>query len=204
MPKKQFKLPSLGMANKSLPLKTTVKTDSSSLSDFAGSQLQSYLSSKSEQQPKNSTFSIPKLFPNSRATEQVVSIKTDERMVIDLKSALVSDSERKNLSERNEQKKEPQVEHFIPQFVDCENVSHDISVKATVVDEQCDSTTLGDLRNKFSFVRLAKFSIVGKIIRKRFRTKAVRLEYKTLYADKRFKFDHLSPDDQILRHLKKA
>lgn len=204
MPEKQFKLPSLGMANKSLPLKTTVKTDSSSLSDFAGSQLQSYLSSKSDQQPKNSTFSIPKLFPNSRATEQVVSIKTDERMVIDLKSALVSDSERKNLSERNEQKKEPQVEHFIPQFVDCENVSHDISVKATVFDEQCDSTTLGDLRNKFSFVRLAKFSIVGKIIRKRFRTKAVRLEYKTLYADKRFKFDHLSPDDQILRHLKKA
>lgn len=174
------------------------------MSEFASSQLQSYLSSKPNNlsdQKKSMNFTIPNIF-SSKSKENILETSSNEKVLIDLKSALVTDYERQSL--RAVETKKADIENFVPQFVDCENVSHNISAKTIDFDDYCERILLKDLKNKFKSIHINKFSMIGKIIKQKYLKKIPRLEYKTRFAEKRFKFDTLSPDDQILRHLKKA
>ena len=126
-----------------------------------------------------------------------------EKFAIDLKAALVTDQERNKLPIINDQKK-VQVEDFVPQFIDCENTVLNISAKSIEYDDHCERILLSDLKNRFNKIPSAKFSMIGKIIRKKYRKRIPRLEYPTRHIEKRFKFDTLSPDDKILKHLNKS
>lgn len=189
----KFKLPVLGPSalNNSKP--------TSSLSEFANSQLKNYLSSSSSDQ----MFSIPNIFANKpKVLETKVQKNDNEKVVIDLKTALVTDQERKILPIINEQKK-VQVEEFVPQFIDCENTVQNFT-NPLDFDDYCERIMLSDLKNKFNSIPSVKFSIIGKIIKKKYHKRIPRLEYQTRHIEKRFKFDTLSPDDQIMKHLKKS
>jgi hypothetical protein len=103
----------------------------------------------------------------------------------------------------NDEQKKIQVEDFVPQFIDCENTIVNVS-KPLDFDDHCERIMLSDLKNRFNTIQSTKFSIIGKIIRKKYRKTIPRLEYQTRHIEKRFKFDTLSPDDQILKHIKKS
>ncbi|KAL7035479.1 hypothetical protein ACKWTF_008399 [Chironomus riparius] len=191
----KFKLPVLGQSafNNSKP--------ASSLSEFANSQLKSYLNSNSSDQ-KPSNFSIPNIFANKLKVSEAVPNKDSEKVVIDLKAALVTDQERKKLPIINEQKK-VQVEEFVPQFIDCENTVLNVS-KPLNFDDYCERIMLSDLKSRFNSIPSVRFSMIGKIIRKKYHKRIPRLDYQTRHIEKRFKFDTLSPDEQIMKHLKKS
>lgn len=189
----KFKLPVLGQSalNNSKP--------ANNLSEFANSQLKNYLNSSSSDQK----FSIPNIFANKpKVLETKVQKNDNEKVVIDLKAALVTDQERKKLPIINEQKK-VQIEDFVPQFIDCENTVQNIS-KPLDIDDYCERIMLSDLKNKFNTIPSVRFSIIGKIIKKKYHKRTPHLEYQTRHIEKRFKFDTLSPDDQIMKHIKKS
>jgi hypothetical protein len=198
----KFKLPVFGQSALSNNTSQNAPKPASSLSEFANSQLKSYLSSNSSDQKKSSNFSIPNIFANKPKVTELVQKNDSEKIVIDLKAALVTDQERKKLPIISDQKK-VQVEDFVPQFIDCENTVLNVS-KPLDLDDYCERIMLSDLKSKFNTIPSAKFSIIGKIIRKKYRKRIPRLEYQTRHIEKRFKFDTLSPDEQILKHLKKS
>lgn len=182
----KFNLPVLKLSNKESP-------SSNSLSEFANLQLKNYQKKDAEVEQK---FAIPNIFASKP------SVNTCQIQTIDLKSALLSDREKKEIPKEIKVTKKKSNEKFIPQFIDCEEVS------STKLSHNCEntvicSTTLHDLLREKSPVNQP--SIVGKIIGKRFHKKVpyIRHSYDSLQDINRFKFDVPSPDDQILAHLKK-
>lgn len=176
----KFNLPVLKLSNKE-PSSST----SSSLSEFANLQLNNH---------KKKEFAIPNIF----ASKPLSTTQT-----IDLKSALLSDREKKELPKEVKVVKEKSSEKFTPQFIDCDEVC-----SPKLSSNGCDNTvicttTLHDLLREKSHINQP--SIVGKIIGKRFHRQApyIRHSYEAIKAIKRFKFDVPSPDDQILAHLKR-
>ena len=177
----KFNLPALKLSNK--------ESSSSSLSEFANLQLKNHQKKEVEQK-----FAIPNIF----ASKPLSTTQT-----IDLKSALLSDREKKELPQEVKVDKEKSNEKFTPQFIDCDEVCTPKLSSNDCDDTVIWTTTLHDLLHQKS--HLNQPSIVGKIIGKRFHKKApyIRHSYDSLKDINRFKFDVPSPDDQILAHLKR-
>lgn len=193
-----FVLPKLG----NLPTSSAV---SPSLSDFANSQLK-----PDDSTNKKNQFTIPKLFPSKDVLVPVedmqkLQLKSQPQpILIDLKSALVSETEQKKISQVPKKEVKKDIENFIPQFVDCDFMM-DVSVKEFIFDERCERPTLTELRKRYKKLMFKEFSIVGKIIRQKFKKKIpkIRHGYEPKHIIERFTFDTPSPDDKILAHLSK-
>jgi hypothetical protein len=175
----KFKLPSLKLENKS--------------SESPPNNLLDYVKS---QQPKDSSltqikFTIPNIFAS----------KPKSNPMIDLKSALLSENEKKKLP-KEEVKIVEKKDEFIPKFIEC-----DLKSRNSVTENEnvviCVST-LKDLIDDES-LPIHQPSMMGKIIGKRFQKTVpyIRHAYEPLKDIDRFKFDVPSPDDQILAHLQK-
>lgn len=179
----KFKLPSLKVESKS--------NDLTNLFELANIQLKNYQQTTSTETSK---FSIPNIF----STKQ---LKVNP--VIDLKSALLSDSEEKKLPKEPEFKCDKREENFIPKFIDCDltssfNNEMILSDNAVIL-----TSTLKDLIDESVLVN--EPTMMGKIIGKRYRKRVpyIQHSYKPLKEIARFKFDSPSPDDQILAHLQR-
>jgi hypothetical protein len=209
----KFKLPSLGSSASSgggfvLPMLMNLPTlsgDSSvtgSLAEFANAQLKTSSGSNASQ------FSIPKLFPSTTQPQSIpmeTSLKTEPvKVFIDLKSALVSETEQKKISKVPKKEVKTDIENFVPKFIDCEMVS-DTRSKELKTLEQCERITLSQLRSHYKKYSLKSFSKVGKVIRCRFKKRNPRIlhSYDHKHNITQFAFDTPSPDDKILAHLNK-
>lgn len=192
-----FKLPTLGGGPSSggggfvLP---KLGSGSSSLADYANAQLNGL------NQAEGKLFTIPKLFPSSNIS---VPVKTEpEKMPIDLKSALVPETEQKKIT--RVPKVKPTAEAFIPQFIDCD-IGMEVTPYSLLLDDNFERFTLHQMRAQTSDFSFTKFSVVGKIIRCRFKKKRPKIihGYEHKHKIKTFAFDTPSPDDKILAHLNK-
>lgn len=183
-----FVLPKLG----NLSISPSRPVNSLSLYDFSKSQTD-----------KKSCFTIPNLFPsNSKPADE---LKTEpEKMLIDLKSALVPDIEQKKIARAAKSEVKHEVEVFVPQFIDCDNTIN-IRIKDLTIDDHCERLTLKELKSRFKGHSLKKLSIVGKILGRKFKKKVpqIRHGYTAIHNINRFTFDTPSPDDKILAHLNK-
>lgn len=182
-----FVLPKLG----SLSINSGGTTNSSSLSEFAKAQVA----------PGKKSFAIPKLFPSANRDEP----KTEpEKILIDLKFALVTDKEQKKNARVPKTEVKQTAEVFIPQFIDCD-MTMSARTKDLTLEDSCERLTLNEARLRFKGHSLGKLSIVGKIIGRRLKAKVpqVRHGYKPKHNINRFTFNTLSPDDKILAHLNK-
>jgi hypothetical protein len=186
----KFSFPKLNLVGETSSLSNT-----SNLSEYANLQLKNYQQKDSNDQK----FVLPNIFSSKP------SFSPFQNPIIDLKSALLSENEKKEIpKEINKVPKEKSKESFIPKFIDCDiasvsKASDNFDIDKTVIS----STTLQDLlREK---VAVNEPSMLGKIIGKRFNKKVpyIRHSYEMLKEINRFKFDIPSPDDQILAHLKK-
>lgn len=189
----KFNLPVLKLNNK------TSESAPNSLSEFAKLQLKN-LPSKNEESERK--FSIPNIFAPTSSSSSL-STKTNEIQVIDLKSALLSDNEKKILPKEEVGNKKNE-EVFIPQFVDCDMISTPNLMRINQDDGvEIASITLNELLKQKSSIN--EPSMVGKIIGKRFHKKIPNIHhsYYTLRDIPRFQFNVPSPDDQILAHLNK-
>lgn len=167
---------------------------SSSLADYANTQL------KGLNQAEGKLFIIPKLSPSSNIS---MPAKTEpEKMLIDLKSALVSETELQKIS--RVPKVKPVVEAFIPQFIDCD-IGTEVTFHNLLLNDNFERFTLHQMRAQTSAFSFTKFSVVGKIIRCRFKKKRPKIihGYERKHKIKAFAFDTPSPDDKILAHLNK-
>lgn len=176
-----------------LPVLKLSNTDaSSSLSEFANLQLKNY----QKKSPVDQKFAIPNIFASK-------PLNTVQTQTIDLKSALLTDHEKKEMPKEEKAHKEKSNEKFIPQFIDCVEVFTPKLLSHNCENTVISTTTLHDLLREKT--RLNHPSMVGKIIGKRFQKKVpyIRHSYAALQDINRFKFDIPSPDDQILAHLKK-
>lgn len=205
VPSSSFKLPSLGGSIKSgfvlpkLVNLTSSSSGSSNLTDFAKSQLLTC----SQSDEKKTQFTIPKLFPSK--TEQMKNLEIEDepqKILIDLKSALVTGTEQTKVSVVP--KKEVQ-ENFIPKFVDCDFTMGSNSTKESTFDDHCELITLKELRSRYKKSSLERFSMMGKVIGRKFKKKIPKIHhgYEPKNIIEPFKFDTLSPDDKILAHLNK-
>jgi hypothetical protein len=172
----------------------------SSLSEFANLQLQNYAcnSSHMTNQKKQPLFAIPKLLVKPAFTPD----EENKKITIDLTAALIPEKERKEMTKI--EKTMMEVEHFIPQFVDCNDSVEKSHSKTVGLDQCCKRVTLSELKQSCNSVHSPKFSIIGKIIGKKYREKVPYIKH--LYAKhtiNRFSFDTPSPDDKILAHLSK-
>lgn len=216
----KFQLPTLGSGGGfKLPKLDNIPTEISScsevqnnLSTFANMQLKNYQQNQGETS-KKSAFIIPKLFPAANVplpidkmeTLMISEEKTDsQKIMIDLKEALLPVSEQQPLPMMSERETKPDVEYFVPQFVDCDHIM-DTATKDPLQDVCYEQISLKDLKKRYKKYPLKKFSIIGMIISKKFRKKVPKIvhAYETNPAIVRFKFDTPSPDDQILQHLNK-
>lgn len=211
----QFKLPSLGSLKPSsgggfvlpklgnLSTNSVVPQSTSTLADFAKTQLQTDSSSVAS----NSQFTIPKLFASQPKTTSMEIEKTDSgKVVIDLKSALVSEMEQEKVRlVKTKVSREKSVEDFIPKFVDCDMLVIDGARDLTVTD-CCELENLKQIRLRYKGFSLGKFSSVGKIITRKFRKKIplVRHGYELNPNIVGFTFNTPSPDDKIIQRLKKS
>lgn len=205
----QFKLPTLGLSNSPssggafiLPKLRELSISSSSLSGFAKSQLSSFMPEDSRN--KNSPFAIPKLFPSEPKVISNVELRTEpEKVLIDLKCALVLETEQKIVSVPKVSVKK-NVEIFIPQFIDCDNTSDNVT-KDLMLDNLCERVTLKQLKSRYRHLSFKKLSMVGKIIKYKFKKNFTPIRYveKPKHVIQRFAFDTPSPDDKILAHLNK-
>lgn len=209
----QFKLPRLGSSKPVvtggfvLPKLGNVSVNessssSTSLSDFAKAQLNSYVPSDGS---RKSVFAIPKLFPSEPKVNSSVELKTEPtKVLIDLKCALVSEMEQKTIASVPKAKVKENVEVFIPQFIDCDN-TFDSGSKDFVLDDLCERVTLKELKSRYRNLSFKKFSSVGKIIRYKFKKSVTPVQHvqQPKHLIQPFAFDTLSPDDKILAHLNK-
>ena len=210
----KFKIPSLGSSSGRVKLSggfvlptlgnlsTGPSSSPSNLTDLAKSQLSSCAADDSEN--KKSFFMIPKLF--SSESNMNVEKKTEpEKILIDLKSALVPELEQENIVLVSKVKAKEKVEVFIPQFVDCDNIFGG-GGKDLIIDDLCERVTLNELKLRYKNLSFKKFSMVGKIIRYKFRKnlKPVQHVERHKHVIQRFAFDTPSPDDKILAHLNKT
>lgn len=209
----QFKIPSLSTnavppsgVNLVLPKLGNLSLDStgsqnsySSLADFAKVQLSNWDKSGSQK----ALFAIPKVIPSE---PKVINFNTEpETILIDLKSALVPEIEKRKIScAPKPPKVKENVEIFTPQFIDCDNTSG-FRTKDFILDELSERITLKELKTRYKNCSLKKFSTVGKIIRLKFKKsfKPIRHVDRHKHSIKRFDFDTPSPDDKILAHLNK-
>ena len=159
------------------------------LLDFAKIQL------KNLSLDNSSSFMIPKIFPSTESKSS--------NIFIDLKSALVPESEKKKLFALPPKKESQIIENFIPKFVSSDIRSESRS-KIKLV-EYCEQITLNELPLRFKNCSQKKFSPVGRIIKRKFRTKSstIRHGYEFKHNIIRFTFDTPSPDDKILAYLNK-
>lgn len=194
----KFVLPNL---NKNYSNPTIIsESKPESLSEFANLQLKNYLSSDPRVQHNKPMFSIPKLFASNKRKDDGVNQEC-ERIVIDLNVALVPEEDRKSLSKKFVNR-EMEIEHFIPQFIDCENTIEVSSPKNLSFDLCCERILLCELKQKFSDVPSTKFSIIGRIIKKKYHKKVPLILHSfPKHTITRFAFDTPSPDDLILAHL---
>lgn len=179
----KFKLPSLKLDNK------TSESPPNNLLELAKLQVKNYQEKDNLENPKK--FAIPNIFSSKPANP-----------IIDLKSALLSDVEKKELPKEPKAQKS---EVFIPKFIDCDIVMERSTVPSDIEDAVVCATTLRDLINDNN-VSIHQPSMMGKIIGKKSIHKNVpyvQHSYEALKIINRFKFDVPSPDDQILAHLKK-
>ena len=141
------------------------------------------------------SFVIPKIFPATEAKSSNV--------FIDLKSALVPESEKKEFFALFPKKNIQIIENFIPKFI-----SSDIraeSVRKIQLIEDCEQILLKELPLRYKNCPQKKFSPVGRIIKQKFRTKTLTIRHGYEFKHKiiRFTFDTPSPDDKILAYLNK-
>lgn len=210
VPSSSFKLPSFGGSIKSgfvlpkLVNLTSSSSGSSNLTDFAKSQLITC----SQSDEKKTKFTIPKLLPSkaeSNPFEQMKNLHIEDepqKIIIDLQSALVFGTERTKISLMP--KKEVQ-ENFIPKFIDCDYKMDTTSTKELTFDDNCELITLKKLRSRYKNCSLKRFSMMGKVIGRKFKMKVPKIHhgYEPKYIIEPFQFDTLSPDDKILAHLNK-
>jgi len=185
-----FSLPKLGT---SPSFKPTADNSIDSLSKFANLQLNNVASSSGKQQ--ENTVDMMK---NLKLTEQ----KTEgEKPPIDLKFALLSKAEQTKTSKALSHTKQD-VENFIPQFVDCDKAM-DTNFKDLSLDDRCERITLKELRCHLQKCPSTRFSVIGKIIRRKFKRQPPRIHhgFKPKHKVERFSFNTPSPDDSILQHL---
>lgn len=209
----QFKLPTLGLSKApssgvafvlpklgNLLIGTVSSPSLSSLSDLAKSQLETCVPENSE---SKSLFIIPKLFPTK--PEVISNVKTEpEKILIDLKCALVPETEQMEIELLPKSKVKENVEVFIPQFTDCDNTFAS-GTRDLMFDDLFERATLKQLKSRYRNCSFKKLSIVGKIIRYKFRKNftPVRHVDSPKHFIQRFAFDTPSPDDKILAHLSK-
>lgn len=162
----------------------------SELASFASAQLKKF--NKSDERSKN---------------DQKVENKSEEKsekIVIDLKLALVSEAEKKKISSIP---LKPEVKHevFIPKFVGC-NDAMNLTVQKLKLEDDCERLTLKQLKSRFQKCSLKRFSPVGAILRLKYKQKLskIRHGYEHRHIIKPFSFDTLSPDDKILVHLNRV
>lgn len=179
----------------------------------------SKLQINSENSQKPAQFVIPNLFGTGSSTLSTSPAlgsnfsnifnkteKTDikdsienEKWVIDLKSALVSEPVPKTT------KKKVEVPQFVPQFIDCENVQT-FSPKEFKLDDTCGLLLRSALDKSYTANKLVHFSSVGKVISKKFRKRIVPFvnhDFVHKHIIVAFDFKTESPDDQRLKHLNK-
>lgn len=212
VPSSSFKLPTLGLSKggfelpklRNIPSSSSDSAGSSSLADFAKSQLENCVQSDQTK----SHFTIPKLFPARNDLVPIDGMRNLEiepqKILIDLKSALVTETEMNKASLATNKKVKQEVENFIPQFVDCDNAMN-ISSKDLTLDDRCERVTLRELSSRYKNCSLRRFSMMGKIIGRKFMKKIPRIDhgYEQKHFIEPFKFDTPSPDDKILAHLNK-
>jgi hypothetical protein len=174
-------------------------------SPLSSSCLSDNLGAKPNTESTKSVFSIPNIFPskNDFSKENLQLSNEQPRVFIDLKSALVSETEQKKISLVTKKEKKPEVENFIPKFIDCDIRTE--SAKELIIDECCERFTLKELTSRFKNCSFKKFSVVGRIIKRKFTRKAPMIQhgYETKHQINRFSFNTPSPDDKILAHLNK-
>lgn len=204
----KFNLPSFGSIAPSgggfvlpkltnLPIISGEPNAKGSLADFANAQLKNQTPTESNA-PR---FSIPNLFLST----QTNPMKTEPgKVLIDLKSALVSETDQKKISKVPKKEAKSDVENFIPKFIDCEIMTETRS-KGMRIYEQCERITLSQLKPRYKNYSLKRFSEVGKVIRCRFKKRMPRIlhGYDQNNNINRFTFDTPSPDDKIMAHLNK-
>lgn len=176
---------------------SSINAESSSLANFAATQLKNSMNSVKISSPK-AQFSIPKLFPSKKTEEPPTDEIKKFDILIDLKSALVPETEKKKVLQAPQRKSE---EVFIPQFVDCDLVM-DVG---TAESFNCESVSLKELKLRFTSIKFKKFSVIGKIIGRKLKKKSIKVHhgYTVNPAIHRFAFDVPSPDDKILANLNK-
>lgn len=204
VPSTSFKLPSLGL-NKSdskgfvLP-KLGITPVISNLADFAKNQIDS--------SEKKNQFMIPKLFSSKTDSVPVDGIKSlqissdsPQKIVIDLKSALIPEADKKKVPKVI---KKENVENFIPQFIDCDFPMNPEEGDLKV-DDNCTRVTLKELSFLYKNCSFKRFSMVGKMIGRKFQKKIPKIHhgYEPKNFIESFTFGTPSPDDKILAHLNK-
>lgn len=127
-----------------------------------------------------------------------------QNTLIDLKSALVPQTEQKKISLVPRKEVKHDSENFTPQFIDCDTATNR-TTKILAMDEHCERHTLKELTALYKKVSFKKFSSVGKVIRRKFvkRVPKITHGYESNIAINRFAFNTPSPDDKILAHLNK-
>lgn len=157
----------------------------SNLSEFARN-------SQEKQSSDTPKFAIPNIF----------GVKPKANPIIDLKLALLSDSEKKELPK--EVKIEKKDEEFIPKFIECDLKTSNPAALGDNENVVICSSTLKDLIPETASIHQP--SMMGKIIGKHYKKRVpytIRHTYEPLKDINRFRFDVPSPDDQILVHLLK-
>lgn len=180
----QFKLPSLGVAS-------------------SGGFVLPKLGNSTENH-----FTIPKLFASKVPIDGMKNLKLQSepsKVLIDLQSALVPETEQRKIFLKSKKVSQPNVENFIPQFVDCDLTMDVGGAKQLKVDECQERLTLKEFRLKFKSLKFKKFSMVGNIISSKYKRVIpnIRHGYEPKHIISRFTFNSPSPDDKILAHLSK-
>lgn len=159
----------------------------------------------------DSTKSSESSMPNNISDFASLPLNTPKFMIpnifstkpIDLKSALMSESEKKKLP--REGKFEKKDEDFIPKFVECDLKTNCQTEHIDDVNFVICPSTLRDLIDET--VPINPPTMMGKIIGKRYKKRVhypIRHAYEPPLQDiNRFRFNVPSPDDQILAHLQK-
>lgn len=209
----QFKLPSLEFALGSpgggfvLPKLENLPSLGTSPSNTAPASLSDFAKTQLNESSKN-PFKIPKIFPSKDelpmdAMKNLQLTNEPQKVFIDLKSALVPVTEQKQISQVPKKEAKPEVENFTPKFIDCDVRME--SAKDIRIDECCERVTLKELTSRFKNCSFKKFSVVGRIIKKKFTKTAPKIQhgYELKHQINRFAFNTPSPDDKILAHLNK-
>jgi hypothetical protein len=163
-------------------------------------------SSAAAQEQKKPMFTIPKLF--TKHNDGGAENRENKKFTIDLTAALIPEKERKQLAKSEQRSKMDVVmveERFTPQFIDCKETLDTPHSRAIVeFDEGCERITLRELRQSCGEAHSSNFSMMGKIIKKKYHKKVSYIRHAhARHTIDRFTFDTPSPDDKILAHLSK-